>query len=312
MKVLIADDVHASLFGLLQQSGFAYHYEPAISRQQLIDCIANYDGLIIRSKTSIDAAILNQANRLKFIGRAGAGLDLIDLELAKKKGIAVFAANEGNCDAVAEQVVGMLLALLANIAKADREVRQGLWQREANRGYELMNKTVALIGYGHNGRATAKRLSGFGCRVLAYDKYLANYGDAYTQEATMSQIFEQTDILSLHIPLTDETNRMINTAFLTQFSKPIFVINASRGEIAQLSDIATGLQNGSLRGVCLDVLENEKLHNLSPEQQTAFDYLRQSNQVILTPHIAGWTYESYERINHVLVKQMLALTKSFL
>lgn len=305
--ILIADEMHPSLFAMLNEAGYTYDYQPKIARAELITALAPFTGLIIRSKTTVDDELLSQAPNLRFVGRAGAGLDLIDLKATERQGIAVFHAGAGNRDAVAEHVVGMLLALLANILKADREVRQGIWDREGNRGYELGNLTVGLIGYGNNGRATAQRLSGFGCRVLAYDKYLTDYGDTYAEEATLVDIMAKADVLSLHIPLTDETRMLVNDAFIDQFAKPFYFINIARGEIASLASVVRGLGSGKLRGACLDVLENEKLAKLTPDQQQAFDYLRQSDRVVLTPHVAGWTHESYVRINEVLVGQIVGL-----
>jgi len=302
--ILIADEMHPSLFAMLTEAGFTYSYEPKISRAELLTTLKSFDGLIIRSKTTVDDELMSHGPNLRFIGRAGAGLDLIDLDAAERRGIRVFHAGEGNRDAVAEHTVGMLLALLANILKADREVRQGIWDREGNRGYELGSLTVGLVGYGNNGHATARRLSGFGCRVLAYDKFLTNYGDAFAEEATMDQLMAEADVLSLHVPLTDDTRMMINEAFIEQFRKPFYLINIARGEITSLSALVGGLKSGKVRGACLDVLENEKLTKLTPAQQAAFDYLRQSDRVVLTPHIAGWTHESYIRINEVLLRQM--------
>lgn len=306
MTILIADDLHSSMFDMLQAAGLSYRYEPTFKRADLLAHIAEYEGLIIRSKTFIDEEVFQKATKLRFIGRAGAGLDLIDLEAAQKYGVRVFAANEGNRDAVAEQAVGMLLGLFANIAKADREVRRGIWDREGNRGIELMGKTVGLIGFGFNGSATAQRLSGFGCKVLAYDKYLVNYGNAHAQEATLEAILAQADVISLHVPLTEETRLMVNEAFVERVAKPFFLMNVARGEIVDLQAVVEGLKSGKIRGAALDVLENEKLKTLTPAQQTAFDYLRTSDRVLLTPHIAGWTQESYAKINEVLMKQIRA------
>ncbi len=303
-SILIADEMHPSLFTMLTDAGFSYDYQPAITRADLLTVIGPYEGLIIRSKTTVDAELLGHAPNLTFIGRAGAGLDLIDLAETEKRGIRVFHAGEGNRDAVAEHAVGMLLVLLTNMGKADREVRQGIWDREGNRGYELGSMTVGLIGYGNNGQATARRLSGFGCRVLAYDKYRTNYGDAFAEEATMVRIMAEADILSLHVPLTDLTRMLINDAFVAQMRKSFYLLNVSRGEVVSLSAVVRGLESGKIRGAGLDVLENEKLAKLTPDQQTAFDYLRQSDRTVLTPHIAGWTHESYVRINEVLVRQM--------
>ena len=304
-SILIADEMHPSLFTMLIEAGFTYEYQPKITRAALLTELNPFDGLIIRSKTTVDAELLSHAPNLHFIGRAGAGLDLIDLDAAEQRGIRVVHAGEGNRDAVGEHVVGMLLALLANILKADREVRQGIWDREGNRGYELGSLTVGLIGYGNNGRATARRLSGFGCRVMAYDKFLTNYGDTFAEEASMAQIIAEADVLSLHVPLTDETRMLINDELIDGFAKPFYLINIARGEIASLAAVVRGLESGKIRGACLDVLENEKLAKLTPDQQTAFDYLRQSDRVVLTPHVAGWTHESYVRINEVLVRQLI-------
>ncbi|GAB3893803.1 2-hydroxyacid dehydrogenase [Spirosoma agri] len=306
-SILIADEMHPSLFAMLDEAGFSYDYQPKITREGLLDQLATFDGLIIRSKTTVDNEVFSKAPALQFIGRAGAGLDLIDLEEAERRHIRVFHAGTGNRDAVAEHMVGMLLGLLANILKADREVRQGIWDREGNRGYELGSLTVGLIGYGNNGSATARRLSGFGCRVMAYDKYLTDYGDAFAEEATLDQIIAEADVLSLHVPLTDDTRMMVNDEFIGRFAKPFYLVNVARGEITSLSALVRGLENGNVRGACLDVLENEKLAKLTPDQQASFDYLRQSDRVVLTPHIAGWTHESYVRINEVLVRQLIDL-----
>jgi len=304
-SILIADEMHPSLFTMLTDAGFGYDYQPGITRAELLTTLAPYNGLIIRSKTTVDAELLSQAPNLTFIGRAGAGLDLIDLAETEKRGIRVFHAGEGNRDAVAEQAVGMLLVLLTSIGKADREVRQGIWDREGNRGYELGSMTVGIIGYGNNGQATARRLSGFGCRVLTHDKYRANYGDAFAEEATMARIMADADVLSLHVPLTDDTRMLIDDAFVARMQKPFYLLNVSRGEVASLSAVVRGLESGKIRGAGLDVLENEKLARLTPDQQTAFNYLRQSDRTVLTPHVAGWTHESYVRINEVLVRQMV-------
>ena len=306
MRVLIADEMHPSLFAMLDNLQIVYDYLPKIKRPEIIAQIANYEVLIIRSKTAVDQEVLAAATRLRVIGRAGAGLDLIDVDEAAKRNIKVFAANEGNRDTVAEHVVGMLLTLLHKIHWADAQVRKGIWLREDNRGVELGGKTVGLIGYGHNGQATARRLSGFGVRVLAYDKYRADYADAYAQESTLETILAEADVLSLHVPLTDETYRWVNKALIEQFTKPFYFINAARGEIAVLADVLAALQQGKLLGACLDVLENEKLNQLNAEQQATFEALCQLPNVVLTPHVAGWSHESYVRINEVVVKQLKA------
>ncbi len=305
--VLIADEMHLSLMPMLHAIGYETDYQPLILRTEIIEILGDYVGLIIRSKTFVDEELLKNANNLKFIGRAGAGLDLIDSEAVTKKNIQLFAANEGNRVAVAEHIIGMLLCLMNNIAVADREVRQGIWQREKNRGYELMGKTVGIIGYGNNGSETAKRLWAFGCKVLAFDKFKSGFSDDFVSESSMEAIFEQADIISLHIPLTDETAKMVNADFFAKFKKPIFLMNASRGEIVVLRDLADAINQKIVLGACLDVLENEKLNKLSPEQTVVFEQLKSSDRVVFSPHIAGWTFESYTKINEVLVQKIAEL-----
>ncbi|MCE7068479.1 2-hydroxyacid dehydrogenase [Dyadobacter sp. CY326] len=304
MKILIADSMHSSLFDMLRDQGWEYAYHPEFRREDILQAIPAYDGLVIRSKTFVDETMLLAAKNLRFVARAGAGLDLIDLDAAERLRIAVFHAGKGNRDAVAEHALGMLLALFNNILRADREVRSGVWDRERNRGVELMGKTVGIIGYGNNGSATAQRLSGFGCRVLAYDKYRDHYEDAFALESSLEEIMAEADILSLHIPLTEITRYLVNEDFIEKFSKPFYLLNLSRGEIVKLEAVVNGLKSGKILGACLDVLENEKIAKLTSEQQEVFDYLRASDKVVLTPHIAGWTHESYFRINEVLVKQI--------
>ncbi|MDQ6481491.1 NAD(P)-dependent oxidoreductase [Dyadobacter sp. LHD-138] len=304
MKILIADSMHPSLFNMLEAQGWDFAYHPEYRREDIVHALPDYEGLFIRSKTFVDRVVMQHAKKLRFIARAGAGLDLIDLDVAKELGIEVFHAGEGNRDAVAEHMLGMLLGLLANIVKADKEVRNGIWDREGNRGVELMTKTVGLIGYGNNGGATAKRLSGFGCKVLAYDKYRDHYGDQFAQEASLEDIMREADIVSLHVPLTDETKYLIDEKFIEGFAKPFYLMNLSRGKVANLHAVVEGLKSGKIIGACLDVLENEKLKTLTEAQQAVFDFLIHSNRVVLTPHIGGWTHESYVRINEVLLRQI--------
>ena len=304
MKILIADSMHASLFEMLEAQKWDYDYHPEYKREDIKNALPGYDGLMIRSKTFLDREMLENASKLRFIARAGAGLDLIDMAVAKEYQIEVFHAGTGNRDAVAEHALGMLLGLFNNILRADRQVRDGIWDREGNRGVELMGKTVGLIGYGNNGTATARRLSGFGCKVLAYDKYRDNYGDAFARESSMEEIASEADILSLHIPLTDVTRYLVDEQFIAGFVKPFYLLNLSRGEVVKLKAVTEALESGKIKGACLDVLENEKIGKLTAEQQEVFDYLRASDRVVLTPHIGGWTHESYVRINKVLVEQI--------
>lgn len=303
-KVLIVDNMHQSILSMLQEVDLEVDYQPNIIRSEILEIIPNYEGLIIRSKTKVNAEFLNQAKKLKFIARAGSGMDLVDLSIAAQNNIEVFNAPEGNRDAVAEHALGMLLNLFHNIKKADLEVRQGVWEREANRGFEIKGKTISIIGYGNTGREFAKRLKGFDCQVLAYDKYNRFASDEYSKAARMDEIFEKTDILSLHIPLKEDTHYLVNQQYLNSFRKPIFLVNTARGEIVELKALQEALQAEKILGACLDVLENEKLNILTKEQKETFEQLIQSNRVILTPHIAGWTHESYVRINEVLVQKI--------
>jgi D-3-phosphoglycerate dehydrogenase / 2-oxoglutarate reductase len=307
-RILITDDMHASIIPMLEEIGFTPDYHPDIKRPEILSIIANYEGLLIRSKTKIDAEFLAHCTNLKFIGRAGAGLDLIDIEEVTKRNIQVFAANEGNRDAVAEQTMGMILCLFNKINIADNQVRNKIWLREENRGVELSGKTLGIIGYGYMGKALAQRLLGFDVRVLAHDKYNPVPEDEFfATPATMEQIYEEADIVSLHVPLTEETRLMVNEDFINHFKTDFYLINTSRGEIASVKAILDGLDSGKIKGACLDVLENEKMDKLNTEQEELYTQLFQKQNVILTPHIAGWTHESYQKINQVLVEKIREL-----
>jgi D-3-phosphoglycerate dehydrogenase / 2-oxoglutarate reductase len=306
-KCLIVDPMHSSLFAMLENIGWEVDYEPDITREEIKSKHMGCQGLIVRSKTFIDRDLLGPNPTVRFIGRAGAGLDNIDLRYLKEKNIDVIHASEGNRDAVGEHAVGLLLALIRNIAKADHEVKNFVWSREANRGTEVMGKTVGIVGYGNTGQAFAKRLSGFGCNVLVYDKYKSNYSDVFCTESKMDTLFENVDVISLHIPLTDETRMLVDIDYLKRFKKPIILINTARGEIVSLTAVAEAMSKGLLRGAALDVLENEKLDTLTPSQIEAFNSLRERFNVIFTPHIAGWTYESHVKINVALVQKIGAL-----
>jgi len=305
-KILIVDDLHENIFPMLSDMGFEVNYQPSMKRPEILAIIGNYEGLIIRSKTKVDADFLIHCGKLEFIGRAGAGLDLIDLSITDQLNIKVFAANEGNSDAVAEHTLGMILMLFNKLNWADAEVRQRIWEREKNRGIELKGMTVGIIGFGNMGMALAQRLMGFDVKILTYDKIEKKeyeYG-SYSKKATMEEIFEKTDLLSIHVSLTDETRMMVNDDFIQKFKKNIFIVNTSRGEVASVKSILQGLQSGKIRGACLDVLENEKLSKLTSEQEDVYSQLFKMKNVILTPHIAGWTVESYRKINEVLVSKI--------
>jgi D-3-phosphoglycerate dehydrogenase len=307
VKVLIIDDVHALLINGLQKLNYNVTYLPAITRQEILQIIAPFQVLVVRTKTNIDAEILNAANNLKVIARAGSGLDNIDIEIAEQKGIYCFNAGQANADAVGEHALGMLLSLMRNLNKADNEVRNKIWDREGNRGFELNGKTVGIIGFGNTGKAFAKKLAGFDVKILAYDKYLKNYSNQNANEATLAQIFEESDILSLHIPLTTETQNWIDHSFITKFKKNIYLINLCRGGVLNMPQTIDNIDSGKIIGACFDVLENEKLLNLSNPQQKDFDYLINKQNVVLSPHIAGWTFESYEKIAQTILSKLTNL-----
>lgn len=307
MKVLIIDDVHALLINGLQKLNYNVTYLPAITRQDILQIIAPIHVLVVRTKTNIDAEILNAANNLKVIARAGSGLDNIDLKIAEQKGIYCFNAGQANADAVGEHALGMLLTLMRNLNKADYEVRNKIWDREGNRGFELNGKTVGIIGFGNTGKAFAKKLAGFDVNILAYDKYLKNYSNQNANEATLAQIFDESDILSLHIPLTAETQNWIDNSFITKFKKNIYLINVCRGGVLNMPQTIDNIDSGKILGACFDVLENEKLLNLSNPQQKDFDYLINKQNVVLSPHIAGWTFESYEKIAQTILSKLTNL-----
>jgi D-3-phosphoglycerate dehydrogenase / 2-oxoglutarate reductase len=304
ISCLIVDEMHPSIEPMLKEAGIHPDFHPGISREEVINIIGKYQGLIVRSKLHINKELLDQAVNLKFIARAGAGMDLIDKEEAKKRNILLFNAPEGNRDALAEHTMALILSLLNKIVSADKEVRKGKWDREGNRGHELKNKVVAIIGYGFMGKELSVRLKSFGCEVLAYDKYIKNFSDGLAKEAAMEEIFERADIVSFHIPLDTETKGSMNEAYFNRFKKNIWVINTARGEILSLKDLNKLLKSGKVAGAGLDVLENEKINKLSEDQQKVFDELVNSDKVIFTPHIAGWSYESYVRINKVLVEKI--------
>jgi D-3-phosphoglycerate dehydrogenase len=276
--------------------GFEVDERPTILPKDV--SLEGYQGLVLRSKMPLGASELNQSN-LEFIARAGAGLDLIDVVYCAQHHIAVFSANEGNRDAVAEHVIGQLITLARKINMADTEVRSGIWNREGNRGWELQGKTLGIIGYGNMGQSLAKKLQGFEMNILAYDKYAPCSN-------TLEEIFETADIVSLHVPLTDETKEMVSQDFLEHFAKPIVLINSSRGAVCSLEALAWGLSAGKLHGLALDVLPNEKLATWSTAEKILFEQIAAYPATLFSPHIAGWTEESYWKINEALITNIKA------
>ncbi|GAB3225351.1 phosphoglycerate dehydrogenase [Algoriphagus aestuariicola] len=304
MKILIIDEMHLSIMDMLQKDGHQVTYSPKITRMEILDQVGEFEGLIIRSKTPMDRELMEKASKLKFIARAGAGLDQIDLDYMVQRGIKLFHAAKGNRDAVAEHAVGGLLALFNHIIKADSEVRKGIWDREGNRGDELMGKTVGIMGYGNMGKSFAKRLGGFGVKILAFDKYKIDYTKEPVKEVTWEKLKAEADVLSIHVPLTQETRNFFTLDEIRSFSKPFWLINTARGEVVSFATLNAALDLGVLRGAVLDVLENEKFKKFTPEQKEEFEKLAQRPNVLFSPHVAGWTFESYVKINQVLVKKI--------
>lgn len=307
MNILSLDKNHPLLNQGLIHAGFSVDEDLNSSRQDLLKKIENYDGIIIRSRTPIDKEFLKQAKKLKFIGRVGAGLENIDEDYAVERGIAVFNAPEGNRDSVGEHALGMLLMLLHRLNLADLEVRKGIWRREENRGDELLGKTVGIIGYGNMGKAFAQRLQGFGVNVICYD-IKEKVGDTNARQVPMQELFKTTDVLSLHTPQTSETMQMVDEKFIFAFEKPFYLINTARGKSVVTKDLVEGLKEGKVKGACLDVHEYEKasFENLDfQELPEDFQYLLKADNVILTPHIAGWTHQSKERLAQVIVDKIV-------
>ncbi|MEI8202696.1 MAG: NAD(P)-dependent oxidoreductase [Bacteroidota bacterium] len=306
-KVLFVDSAHPQLIDDINTLGFESEHIPEITREQLFKIIGNYYGIIIRSRILLDKEMLEQAHNLRFIGRVGAGMENIDEAFAKSKNIRCFNSPEGNRDAVAEHAVGMLLAMLNHFIRADREVRSGIWNREGNRGSEIKDKTVAIIGYGNMGSAFAERLVGFKPKIIAFDKYKFNYSQGLVKEVGLEDVFEKADIVSLHVPLTDETHYMVNDEFISHFKKNIYLINTSRGKVLKTSDLVCHLKTGKILGAALDVLEYEShsFENLvTSDLPDEFRWLLASDKVILSPHIAGWTQESKIKLSQVLAEKI--------
>jgi len=305
MKILFIDTVHPLLKQELEKENHICDTAYNKSKTEIEQIISNYQGIIIRSRFKIDKQFINCGSKLKFIARAGSGLENIDVDYAENKNIHCYNAAEGNRQAVAEHALGMLLSLFNNLNRADQEVRNGVWEREGNRGIELAGKTVAIIGYGNNGSAFAEVLKGFNVTILAYDKYLKNY----SYKNTMERIYKEADIVSLHIPLTEETTYLVDDNFINSFEKDIYLINTARGKCTNTKDLVVALENGKIKGACLDVLEYEKtsFENLSQEGFTNdMQYLMNSKNTILSPHIAGWTTESNVKIAEVLLNKFIS------
>jgi D-3-phosphoglycerate dehydrogenase / 2-oxoglutarate reductase len=330
-KVLITDDVHPLLIQGLERLGFTCIYEPNISNETAHAVIADYEGLIINSKIFVDKAMLDAGKKLLFVGRVGSGMEIVDKTYAAEKGVAVLSSPEGNRNAVAEHALGMLLALANNLNRSNTEVKNFNWQREKNRGFELMGKTIGIVGFGNTGKAFSRKLMGMGMRILTYDKYLkANYTN-YTEggkkteqnvkfegkeltdenwnvstieEVDFKTLKEEADIISFHLPLTAETKYMVNADFFQNCKKNIILLNTSRGTVVNTVDLIAALESGKVRGACLDVFENEKTGTYTEGEYEQYKKLFSFDNVIVSPHVAGWTHESKERLASVLLKKI--------
>ena len=306
-RVLITDDCHPTLTDGLSALGYVCDYLPTISPSDTLRMIPEYVGLIINSKILVNRQFLDTAIRLRFVGRLGSGMEIVDLDYAKEKGVLVASSPEGNRNAVAEQALGMLLALANNLLRGDREVRQNIWEREANRGFELKGRTLGIIGFGHTGSQFAKKIQGMEMRVLAYDKYKPT---GYTNEMNWVEAVElkelqaEADIISLHLPLTKETKHIAKHEFFQKCKTGFLLLNTSRGACVKTQDLIEALESGTVGGACLDVFENEKPKTFSLEEHQMYDHLHTFENVVFSPHVAGWTHESKQLLATVLLEKI--------
>ncbi|TVQ46783.1 MAG: phosphoglycerate dehydrogenase [Saprospirales bacterium] len=310
--VLVCDFVENILLDGLESLGYSVVYQPQITMPEVFELAEKLSGIVINTRTPVRANLMQKAVNLKWIARLGSGLDIIDLDSAKEHGIKVLNSPEGNANAVAEHVLGMLLNLLRNISKADCEIRSGKWEREANRGRELSAMKIGIIGFGNTGSAFAKVLNGFGCNVLVYDKYKQHYASDFRfvrELNSMEEVLKESDVVSLHLPLTTETFELVNAGFLSLCKKGSIIVNSSRGKMLVVKDLLNSIQMNHIKGACLDVFPNEKINSLSKGEKEDFEELKKNQCVLLSPHIAGWTFESKIKISEILIDKIKSVSE---
>ena len=304
-KVLIAAPVHAVLIAALEKAGYACMFALDITQEEALATVAQYEGIITSTRLHINKKLLDQAAQLKFIGRMGSGMEIIDMPYAAQKGVVCVSSPEGNANAVAEHALGMLLGLSKQIVKSNKELHQGIWEREANRGFELEGKTIAIIGFGHTGSALAHKLSVFNMTILAYDTNQAiSYPDYVKVQENMQHIYEVADIISYHVPASDENKHLFNEQVVGNFQKPIVLMNTSRGNVVDPEAVAIGLKKGKISQACFDVWEIEPLSKMNELQKTLFNSLLADDRVLITPHIAGYSQEALYKMSLVLAQKL--------